>query len=285
MFVLIGEQRLGKTMLFNAMRGLVGETNFTEVGPDDFAGPYNASIIDKLMVVCNELADNNKAIFYEKMKAVLTDSTIMRTQKYDKSTSVRVIGHYFATTNHEVAVSIPGENEGRFYFAKCLPREPKSREYYDEFYAWLTANPGSLLNYLQNIDISAYTPEHRPATTETKKQIAGQSRPAHEREYLNALTKGIPPLERDIHELHDLCQRLAIHGCLRKATDKQTARDMITKLGGFISQAVMRGSSSEVAVIRRADQYKDLNPEALGELLIKGKNQRLYTIDGGRSIV
>lgn len=267
MYLLIGPQRIGKTMLFDLMREVVGNHNYVAINPGELIDNYNSIFVDRLMVVCNELLEHNRTTFYERIKPLITDEYVTRKEKYRSNFTVPNHMHFFATTNHNVAVSLPDDREGRFYVAQCLPKEPKPRQYYDEFYAWRASNLPCLLEFLQSYDLEGWEPEHRPITTEAKKVMAAGSLPAHEREYVRLLTNKYEPLSRDLFTTVSLGVRLSEYGALKRSGDKQTLRNLIMKYGGSVHTAVkvLNGETTAVEMmsIRNSSKFESMSPQEL----------------------
>jgi hypothetical protein len=267
MYLLIGPQRIGKTMIFDLMRDIVGSHNYVAINPGELIDNYNSIFVDRLMVVCNELLEHNRTTFYERIKPLITDEYVTRKEKYRSNFTVPNHMHFFATTNHDVAVSLPGDNEGRFYVAQCLPKEPKPRHYYDEFYAWRASNLPCLLEFLQNYDLEGWEPEHRPITTDAKKIMAAGSLPAYEREYVHLLSNKLEPLSQDLFTSMMLATRLYEYGALRRVSDKQTLRSMLEKYGGGVHTALRANGRDvkafEMMSVRNSEQYSNMGREEL----------------------
>jgi hypothetical protein len=270
MYLLIGPQRVGKTMIFDAMRDIVGGQNYVAINPGELIENYNSLFVDRLMVVCNELFEHNKTTFYEKIKSLITDQYVTRKEKYHSDLSVPNYMHFFATTNHSVAVTLPDDREGRFYVAQCLPKEPRPHQYYKDFYAWKASNLPCLLDFLQNYDLEDWDPEHRPIVTDAKKAMAAGGLPAFEREYVHLLVDKLEPLSQDLFTGMMLANKLYECGALRRASDKQTLRTLVEKYGGSVHTAMRKSNdistSIEMMSVRNSDYYRTLGQEQLWQI-------------------
>lgn len=270
MYLLIGPQRIGKTMLFDMMRPIVGYDNWVAIEPQDLISAYNSSFGIKLMVVCNELIETHSQRFYDRIKALISDDTFMLREKYRKEISVDNYLHFFGTTNHNTPVTLPGDTEGRFYMAKCIPALPMDVSYYEEFFAWSTTASSALLYFLQHFDMGSWLPEARPNMTVAKEAAIMNSIPPHKREYLTLLGGCITPLDKDLFEISDLSQKLFSVGALKTREDRQTLRKLVEETGGkvLVSKRVVAGREvhNEVCAIRNISQYAETSPEQLWKL-------------------
>ncbi len=84
--VLVGAPGIGKTKLGLVLAEILGERNCATLGPADLRSKFNASYVDKLLVVANEIVGPQVSRDFEnRFKAYVTDPTVMLHDKYVRS--------------------------------------------------------------------------------------------------------------------------------------------------------------------------------------------------------
>ena len=179
------EQGTGKTWtaeIVAKLHGYFGEANVGNM--KTICGDFNAKLINKTLVVVNEVNNVDNSIWYngDALKSLITeDSVIIEKKGVDPMTYDNCINFMFVS-NNERPINL--DNEDRRY-AVFEPNAIHGKDDYaywnEEFYSLKDDKQflADLYNWCLKQDISSYNPRNIPMT-EAKMQLIEQNRPRHE---------------------------------------------------------------------------------------------------------
>lgn len=164
--LLKSNQGYGKDTLINIIVSLLGEKYFLRTAEiDDIFGSYNVGLRDKLFLQLNELEGKDGFSHKEKIKNLATEEkTIIREKyvsQYDQTNYLRI----FICSNNFNPVEIPFDDRRMTVFQAT--RKKPSRNYFYQLNKYLKNKDElqNLFNFLNNIDISSFSPANdRPIT-------------------------------------------------------------------------------------------------------------------------
>lgn len=163
-------QGTGKSWLFSLFKLLLGAENCYRIDPSDLAearSNFNEWWGGTLLWI-DELSP--KYQFYEKMKALITETSGLINYKYGKKEHRKIFCNVICTSNHTNALKID-ERDRRLWINKS-EAEPKDDSYYDALFGWLKTNgPAHFLRFLLNRDLSSFKWSRPPPVTRAKNDM------------------------------------------------------------------------------------------------------------------
>ena len=107
--VLTGKEGTGKNTFTDSICHLLkgySEDNINKI--DQIVGSYNSLLENKKLIICNELssADNNQFIDFDTLKSVITEKTIIISEKYQPSRPAENVVNLIFLSNHDCPVRL-----------------------------------------------------------------------------------------------------------------------------------------------------------------------------------
>jgi uncharacterized protein DUF5906 len=203
--LLISEmQGVGKSTLgSNVLRHLIGRWNYSEPSANEVCeSNFNDWCAHKRLAVIHEIYEDYKNKGYERLKSVLTESTLKINAKYMAKYEIDNWLHVIACSNNKKALKLGMED--RRWLVPEVREQKRSTEEWQAFHAWL--NNGGLANILWWFDRWLETNEPvrdgaEAPLTEAKKDVVrenyslGQTLVADELERLNAPPEEGQPID------------------------------------------------------------------------------------------
>ncbi len=184
-FLLVGSQvGTGKSMFAQTMGKIVGRSNYSSIGVEDFTSDFNSSFVSKEVVLLDDLYKLNKASM-GKLKRYITDETIMVNPKGVAQYEVDNHAVYFITSNEFVSLPMDN-NERRVLTVEFAPtvHYPTGSAWWKEYVEWLNSGGyEAIRSWLENLDLGGctddvgnvidppYDPTFMPPMTDTKSHI------------------------------------------------------------------------------------------------------------------
>jgi len=171
--VLIGCQGCGKNVFTNVLCKLMKRYSIDNINDiDHIAGKFNASIENRKLIVCNELqsVEANKYLNSDKLKSVLTDSTISINQKCEPLRQTDNVANFIFVSNNMNPLKI--ESRDRRYCVLEVSDEVACKsEYFNTLCEGFTEEFYShLFTYFMRLDLKGFNHRDIPVT-EMKKDI------------------------------------------------------------------------------------------------------------------
>ncbi len=195
-------QGVGKSMLVEIWRELLGVKNTRLTTTEEISGPYQSFIDGNLLVVVEEL---NLAVgmqVYNRIKNLITGHTAEVNEKFVSSRERPNHANFVFLTNLPEPILIE-DSDRRFFFIDS-PAKPRDADYYSAFVAWWKANPGIIRGYIDSIDLDEFNPHAPPPDTEAKSALRLASKSPLEQELLDAIAERRWPFTRDIVRLEEI---------------------------------------------------------------------------------
>jgi hypothetical protein len=169
--VLLGGQGTGKGMFFNLLHEIFSKTTLLVSDVDRVIGRFNAQL-ERNYIVCMDEAlfvGDKKAI--DRLKSVITESTITIEEKYQPSRSIRSYHRLFAASNYDHFANVE-KDDRRFLFLKVSEAHKQDIIYFKTLFDAINdpATIGALLYYLLRKDISNFEVRRKPKTEEAANQ-------------------------------------------------------------------------------------------------------------------
>lgn len=168
----------GKSLVGYTLGRIYGE-NFTEIDDNDLTGSFNDWALKKQFVMGDEITakgDSRRAVG-EKLKSLITRSTIKINEKFQPRYALDDCINYFWTSNHPDAFVLD-DRDRRFFIVEVVG-DPLPMQFYDEYDAWYKSDKGAaaLFHYLlHEVDTSSFNPRAKAPMTEAKQAMIEDTR-------------------------------------------------------------------------------------------------------------
>jgi hypothetical protein len=169
-------QGVGKTTLADTLEAILGAWNISRVDEARLASQYSECVVNKLVVVGEEIAGAKKSReLAAKLKNLITERLVPVEPKYKPAKEADNHAFFLLLTNHEDSLYITDQD--RRYFVLVSRAEPRPQSWYDHYHKWLRGDgAGIVLGYLLARDIAAFNPNARPPRTEGHALMVANSR-------------------------------------------------------------------------------------------------------------
>jgi hypothetical protein len=199
----------GKTTLTQIWRHMLGWDNTRETTSSEMDGQFQSYIKNKLFVVLDELNLGAGRNAYNKLKTILTSSTVAVDEKYEKAREMRNFTNWAFISNLDTPILI--EPQDRRFFVIHTLASSRLPEYWSEFYDWWEAHLGVLKTYFDNIDLSNFNPKADAPITAGKERLIEQSEPPLEQHLRELIGEMKAPL-KEVCTLSDVQKALRQSG-------------------------------------------------------------------------
>jgi len=171
MIVLVGDEGVGKGFFFQLLACIWGKSTLLVQDINTVVGTFNKALETSYMVCMDEALFVGDKRAQDKLKSLVTESTIQVEQKYEPSRTVDSYHRFFATTNRDQFAQIRTDDR-RCLFIRVPNIKKQDTEYFGELHKALQDGKAvaAFVYTLLNHDISDFDPRARPKTTETYKQ-------------------------------------------------------------------------------------------------------------------
>lgn len=183
--LLQGAQGCGKSVVADALRAVLGDTNLRLVNGDMLIGrDYNEWATGSQVVAIEEIrVPTSKREVMEKMKSLVANSTITINAKYENLKDVPNCSNYLLFTNYRDALAL--SDDDRRYFVVHSPIQSKAQilalgsDYFPQLVRLLRELSGGLRSWLEMRRISPdFCPNgHAPETVHRRELIAATASP------------------------------------------------------------------------------------------------------------
>lgn len=189
--VLIGGQGTGKGVFFQLLKAIWSKTTLLVSNIDEVVGKFNAALERNYIVCMDEALFSGDRKSLDRLKSIVTESTIRIEQKYQPSRTIESFHRFFAATNHDHFAHIDNDDR-RFFFLRVSPSHQQDSKYFsdlcDSFSDGKTLE--GFVDYLLKLDLSDFNVRQRPKTNEHIKQIINSLK-KFERYWCDVLNDGV----------------------------------------------------------------------------------------------
>lgn len=172
-FLLVGnKQGTGKSMLASTVGKMLGSTNYSSIGADNFTSSFNGSWCSNEMVLLDEMYAMGRSSM-AKLKNYITEPTVMVNSKGVKEYEIDNHMVFFITAN-EYGVLPFDDNDRRILAVHFDPvtHHPTGSKWWTDYINWLDAGGyGKLRWWFTQLDLSEFNPNFMPPMTEAKKHM------------------------------------------------------------------------------------------------------------------
>lgn len=164
-------QGTGKSLLGYSLAQLYGERNVSEINQEHLRAPYNDWLVDKQLVLGEEITGSDRRADADKIKALITQRTIRVASKYVREYTVPAVANLFFTSNHPDAFFL--EDTDRRFFVHEIKARPLPMSFYRAYATWYRSNAGraALLHHLTTLDLGDFDPDGAAFETVSKREM------------------------------------------------------------------------------------------------------------------
>jgi hypothetical protein len=254
-----GGQGIGKDSMLKPVISALGAHNVGVVTPLELESAFNDFILNKALVVVQELAAFSKRDLANRLKPLLAEPphVLHINRKFLPAFDVPNIVNVVMMTNSRTALAI--EEDDRRFFVYHSPAERLPATRYRAYHTWLDAHSGDVLGYLLARDVSAFNPKAQPPMTAAKRALIEDSRPLL-RQHLEAVIDSMPDLVTPQAVIEMLPPML------RATAPRQIGTELRTLGAAELRKVRMpNGKRPRVWALRRAAMYRSMSDSALAE--------------------
>ena len=160
--VLRGRQGCGKTVVAMIARKLLGPKNVLTVNDKDrMLGRFNSSVMNKILLVGEEMLFAGDRATTDKLKHLITGQTIPIEFKFGDALEIESHHRLLLTSNHEQVFQAAGE-ERRFVIYDVSDARRGDTDYFDKLYAVADgrddATAAAFMKFLLDRDLTTFKP-------------------------------------------------------------------------------------------------------------------------------
>lgn len=255
-------QGVGKNLLFECISSIIGQTHACVIGQAELAASFNGWANRKVFVVGDEVSSTNRRQDADKLKGLVTGTTIHINEKFQPGRAVPNFVNFIFLSNHHDALFV-GDHDRRFFVweitAGRLPVEMTQ-----EFVKWRdTGGLSALLHHLLNYDISGFNPKAPAPMTDAKQQMADDNRSDLESWLADLFASGASlMLGREIATAHEIVSLYT--NDTKNNVSAKAVTGACKRLGAYARDNQVRlanGNKVRVLALERTDYWKQ-QPEA-----------------------
>ena len=189
--VLIGGQGTGKGVFFQLLKAIWSKTTLLVSNIDEVVGKFNAALERNYIVCMDEALFSGDRKSLDRLKSIVTESTIRIEQKYQPSRTIESFHRFFAATNHDHFAHIDNDDR-RFFFLRVSSSHQQDSKYFSELCDSFSDGKTleGFVDYLLKLDLSDFYVRERPKTNEHIKQIINSFQ-KFERYWCDVLNDGV----------------------------------------------------------------------------------------------
>jgi len=196
--ILLGSivQGIGKSLLADVWGRLLGTQNVRKTSSGEISSAFQGWIKENLLVVCEELNIGQGLTVYNELKDLITSDFRPINEKHLAVRQWPIYSTFLLLTNLKVPLLI--EPSDRRLFVIDSPAEKAGAEYYKGLVKWLDGNIGVVRWYLDQVDLTSFSPHDPPPMTEGKRALIKRSRLPMVQEVEFLIEQRTGTLDRDI---------------------------------------------------------------------------------------
>lgn len=158
--VLVGAQGVGKTVVGEYLRAMIGNAHFVQLSHHDhFVGRFNADLAQKVLVHCDEATWGGDKRSEGALKALVTNRTITVEMKGKERFVIDNNVHLLVTSNESWPIPV-NIDDRRFVLIKVQPTVKEPDKFFERLWAELDGEgPAALLGYLQERKLKSTNPK------------------------------------------------------------------------------------------------------------------------------
>jgi hypothetical protein len=173
-------QGVGKNLLFECVRDIVGANHAQTITQGDLKRDFNGWLKNKVLVIGDEVLTSDQRVETDQLKVLITGTSVTINEKHQPEYLVENFASFVFLSNHGDAIHI--DKEDRRFFVHEVTAQPLEQSFYRSFVEWRDNSGLEALLYhlLNNVDFDAFLPTAQAPMTSSKLQMIGESQSALE---------------------------------------------------------------------------------------------------------
>ncbi|KMS55500.1 hypothetical protein V474_19415 [Novosphingobium barchaimii LL02] len=243
-------QGVGKSMLIDIWRQLVGGHNFRETSSREMQGNFEGWLKENTLLYCPELNIGHGLSTYNDLKELITADSLMINEKHLKPRRWQIYSTMVFTTNLAVPLLIEADDRRIFFIDS--PAVARAPSYYAGLANWFKANIGTVRAYLDTVDLADFNPWAPAPMTEAKKRLINRSATPLVQDVAFAIRERRGTLDRDVVTLDEITFALSDHG----KVSPRVLGAALKELGAHpLGQQRIRDGRQSLWIIRNVDLW------------------------------
>ena len=167
--MLQGVAGTGKSYLGAVMRDCLGDSNVSNPSNEAIHEDYTEWQKSCQLIIIEELMSRGRLELMNKFKPMITQPIAVIREMYKASYEQPNRFNFLIFTNHKDAIII--DETDRRYCVLYSNAEPKEPSYYEMLFDWTSSNPGKILNWFMERDLSSFKPYAHAPMTKSKREL------------------------------------------------------------------------------------------------------------------
>ncbi len=264
-------QGVGKNLLFETLVSIIGPTHATVIGQAELTGAFNAWAKGRVLVVGDEVSGTDKRQEQDKLKGLITGSTVYVNEKYQPSRELINLLNFIFLSNHHDAFFLSDHDRRFFVWEIEAGRLPELQA--KAFVAWRDSGGlAALHDFLLRYPIGDFNPKAPAPMTVAKQQMAEDNRSDFEAWLTDLLASDVAlALGRELATASELGRKYHIDTD-HKAPSSKAIVGAAKRMGVYARPSQVRlakDRKARVLALARIDFWKQQQESAWAEEMQK----------------
>lgn len=253
------DQGVGKNLLFECIKDIIGHRHASVVGQADFNRDFNGWLKEKILIIGDEVSDQDRRIGADKLKGLITGRTVQINEKYQPVVELENKANFIFLSNHNDALFI--DDGDRRYFVWEINAGRLHDKEVQAFCNWRdNGGLGKLRGFLESLPIKNFKP-HAPAPMTLAKQAmmrdSGSDLELFIRDLINASASST--LNCELATATELALRYAQSRGHTNTPSEKAVANACQKLGAYRTSLQLRltnGKRIRLIALERPDYWE-----------------------------
>lgn len=206
--LIIGAQGIGKSLFGQMATRVIGEANTAVLEMGALTGSFNGFLARAHLVIVNEFVVSASRAVRAMLKNLITSPTILLNEKGVPAYPIDNVSSLLLFSNESAAAALDHDDRRYFVWRSEAQRQPA--EFYADLAAWFdNGGDGYLLHYLQNFDLSAFSPHAAPPRTAARAELIRESMTDQQQTLTDLHEAFEAPFDRDLAIVEDVVATLS----------------------------------------------------------------------------
>jgi hypothetical protein len=166
---------VGKNLIFESLVSIIGAVHSKVISQEDLDGDFNSWAINRIFIVGDEVLSSDKRQQHDKMKGLITGTTLTINEKYQPKRDVPNLLNFAFLSNNNDALYM-SDNDRR-YFVWEVEAGRLSQKQIDDFLQWRDSGGlAHLHHFLSHYPLGDFNPRAPAPMTSAKKQMTDDNR-------------------------------------------------------------------------------------------------------------
>lgn len=256
--LIIGQQGIGKSLLFRLMRKILGP-NAATVSNETVEEKFTGWLKNCHLVFVEEVSQTSKRDFYNRLKAIITEDTIQIREMYRAPYLNPNYANLIALSNQAAPIYLE-RGDRRWMILDQTYVEKQENSYYLELIKNIDEKAAFVFDFFLNRDLSKFHPGAAPPINSAKRHLINQSRSDLEVWVEEGIEDKQVPFDREILCLNDLINEDRLPVRFRQRTTVNRLARALRQYGCKPLNRVIKvdGSAKRYWAIRQINKWEKL---------------------------